>query len=116
LRTFGEIGIISDKKTRKIRGKQDDRGLLCVWIGYPTNHGEDMYKFMDLNTKKISMSRSVIWLNKNYAEFKGITAVNVEQITPIEVDREEIEAEIDPEINKIEDSVSVPSPVKTPAG
>jgi hypothetical protein len=42
LRTFGEIGIVSDKRTKKIRGKLDDRGLPCLWVEYPTNHTEDV--------------------------------------------------------------------------
>jgi hypothetical protein len=61
-----------------------------LWVGYPTNHAEDVYKFMNLKTKKVIMSRNIIWLNKKYAEYKGITAVNVEQITPVEVDNEEL--------------------------
>jgi hypothetical protein len=45
------------------------------------------------------MSRNGICLDKNYAEFKGIKAVNVEQITPVEVDQEEVQEEIEPEID-----------------
>jgi hypothetical protein len=91
LRSFGEIGI-SDKKTKKMQGKPDDRGLLSLWVGYPVNHAEDVYKFMHLKTKKIIMSRNVIWLDNNYAKFMGITAVNVEQIAPIKVDCEVVKA------------------------
>jgi hypothetical protein len=77
-------------------------------------HAEDVYKFMDLKT--MIMSRDIIWLNKSYAEYKGITAVNVEQITPVEVDHEEVEEGIGPEIDEIEDNAVVPAPARTPAG
>jgi hypothetical protein len=74
-----------------------------------------VYKFMDLKTKKVIMSRNAIWLDKNYAEFKGITAVNVEQITPVEVDQEEVQEESEPEIEEIEDDDAVPATPSTPA-
>jgi hypothetical protein len=111
LRTFGEIGI-SHKKTKKIQGKPNDRGLPSLWVGY-ANHAEDVCKFMHLKTMKIIMSRNVIWLDKNYATFNGMTAVNVEQITPIEVDCEVVEAEIDLEIDGIEDNYDVPAAART---
>jgi hypothetical protein len=111
LRTFGEIGIVSDKKTKKIQGKLDDRGLPCLWVGYPTNHAEDVYKFVNLRTKKMIMHQNIIWLDKNDAEFKSITVVNIEQITPVEVDQEEVQ-----EIEEIEDNVAVPVTPSKPAG
>jgi hypothetical protein len=74
-----------------------------------------VYKFVNLKTKTVIMSRNLIWLDKNYAEYKVITAVNVELITLVEVDNEEVE-EIDPEIDKIEDNTVVPAPERNPAG
>jgi hypothetical protein len=71
---------------------------------------------MNLKTKKLIMSRNIIWLDKNYTEFKGITAVNVEQITPVEVDQEEVEEEIESEIEDIENNNTVPATPSTPAG
>jgi hypothetical protein len=111
-----EIGIISNEKTKRIKGKLDECGLPSLWVGYPTNHAEDIYKFMNPRKKKISISRNVIWLDNDYAEFKGITAINVEQITPIKVEQEAIEAKIDAEIIEVEDNVNVPAPTRTPAG
>jgi hypothetical protein len=75
-----------------------------------------VYKFMNLKTRKLVMSRNVIWLDQNYAEFKGIKAVNVEQITPVEVDQEEVEEEIEPEIEEVENNNTVPATPRTPAG
>jgi len=34
----------------------------------------------NLETKKVILSRNVLWLDKNYAEYKGITQVNKTQI------------------------------------
>ena len=34
----------------------------------------------NLETKKVILSRNVLWLDKNYAEYKGITKINNTQI------------------------------------
>jgi hypothetical protein len=70
LRTFGEIAIITDNK--KIKGKLADRGKACMFLGYSESHTGDTYNFLDLSTWKSVMSRDVIWLGKNYADWKGI--------------------------------------------
>jgi hypothetical protein len=50
-------------------------------------------------------------------ESKEITAVNVEQMTPIEMEQEAIEEEqIDPESIETEDKVVVPTTARNPAG
>jgi len=44
----------------------------------------------NLETKKVILSRNVLWLDKNYAEYKGITKVNKTQIVQaLESDTEE---------------------------
>ena len=70
LRTFGEIAIITDNK--KIKGKLTDRGKACMFLGYSESHTGDTHKFLNLSTWKSVMSRDVIWLGKNYADWKGI--------------------------------------------
>ena len=70
LRTFGEIGIVSDQRSKKTRGKLKDRGFPCMFVGYPKDHAADTYKMFNLQTKKVIMSRNIIWLNKFYSEYK----------------------------------------------
>ena len=43
LRTFGEIGIVADHANKKIRGKLEDRGFPCMFVGYTTNHAGNVY-------------------------------------------------------------------------
>jgi hypothetical protein len=62
LRTFGEMGVVTTKK--KIQGKLDDRGKVCMLVGYPPNHACDVYKMLNLETKQVIASRDVIWLKK----------------------------------------------------
>jgi hypothetical protein len=82
LKTFGEVAIVSDHTQRKMKNKLSDRGFACLFIGYPDNHAKDVFQFLNLDTKGILHSRDVIWLNQNYAEYKGITNFNVTQRSP----------------------------------
>lgn len=45
LKPFGEMAIIEINKTRKIRGKLEDRGKPCLYIGKPQNHSYEVGKF-----------------------------------------------------------------------
>ena len=67
LRTFGEMGVVTTKN--KIQGKLEDRGKVCMFVGYPPNHACDVYKMLNLETKRIITSRDIIWLKKTYGEW-----------------------------------------------
>ena len=105
LRIFGEIGIVHDGVHAKIRGNLMDRWIPCMFIGYSDNHTSNVYQFLKLDKETVIFSRNVIWLNKNYGEFKNITTVNVSSINDendnlpsdmdIDEEDEEYEAEED---------------------
>jgi hypothetical protein len=40
-------------------------------VGYANDHSGEVYRMLDLNTKKIKTTRDVIWLNKPYRIWKG---------------------------------------------
>ena len=67
MRTFGEIGIVANRK--KIQGKLQNKGILSVFVGYAENHAGDVLKFFNTETGKIFQSRDVTWLNKMYGEY-----------------------------------------------
>ena len=92
LRTFGEVAIITDNKT--IKGKLADRGKPCLFLGYSSTHTGDTFKFLNLSTTKSVMSRDVIWLNKNYAEWKGLKGVNTSKVD--ESDDEDEDTDVEP--------------------
>ena len=79
LRKFGEIAILTDHT--KIRGKLSDRGKPAFFLGYCENHAEATYKFLNLTTNKAVTSRDVIWLNKNYADWKGLRGIHTRKIS-----------------------------------
>ena len=87
IRTFGEIAIITDNT--KIKGKLADRGKPCMFLGYSENHTGDTYRFLNLNTWKAIMSRDVIWLNKNYADWKGLKKVITRKVINTEEDSDD---------------------------
>ena len=78
LRKFGEIGILTDHT--KIKSKLSDRGKPAFFLGYLENHAGNTYKFLSLDTRKVVISRDVIWLNKNYGEWKGLNGIHTTKI------------------------------------
>jgi hypothetical protein len=61
LKTFGEIGIVSYYKDKKLGGKLDDRGRPCMMVGYAKDHSDDVYRMLDLKTHGVIHSRDIIW-------------------------------------------------------
>ena len=69
MRTFGETAVITIHEGKKMRSKLDDRGKTCMFVGYADDHFKDVYRFLNVHTKRIIISRDVRWLNiiwKNY--------------------------------------------------
>jgi len=91
LRTFGEMGIIKDYEN--IKGKLTDRGKVAMFLGYPKTSSTETFRFLNLNTIKIVLSRDVIWINKNYGSWKGLTSTSTTPIDDDDDDEEEEEVE-----------------------
>ena len=68
LRTFGEVGVVAHIN-RDMKAKLEDRGRPCMFVGYAHNHAGDVYRMLDLKTRKICVSRDVTWLKKLYGEY-----------------------------------------------
>ena len=78
LHKFGEIGILTNHV--KITSKLSDRGKPALFLGYLENHAGNTFKFLNLETNKVVLSRDVIWLNKNFAEWKGLKGIHTTKI------------------------------------
>ena len=63
LRTFGEMAVVAIHEGKKMRSKLDNRGKTCMFVGYADDHSCDVYRFLNIHTKRIIMSRDVGWLN-----------------------------------------------------
>ena len=63
MRAFEEIAVIAIHEGKKMRSNLDDRGKTCFYVGYSDDHSRDVYRFLDIRTKRIIISRDVRWLN-----------------------------------------------------
>ena len=59
---------ISDGK--KMRSKLDTRGRTGIFVGYADDHAGNVYRFINVQTKKIILSRDVQWLNSFWKQYK----------------------------------------------
>ena len=65
LRTFGEARVVKTK-AYKMHPKEADRGVTCMFIGYPDNHPWDCYQMWDPKTGGVHMTKDIIWLQRMY--------------------------------------------------
>jgi hypothetical protein len=77
MRTFVEMAIVARHSYKKARSNLADCGNTVIFIGYSDHHEKDVYKFLNIQTKKPIFSRDVIWLNKTYSQHMGITQIEV---------------------------------------
>lgn len=70
LRTWGEAGTV--KVSSKMTPKVLDRGIQCMFVGYPNNHAGDVYEMWDPKTKRVRTTRDIIWLHRMYYQKPAI--------------------------------------------
>ena len=63
LRSFKEMAVVAIHEGKKMRSKLDNRGKTCMFVGYADDHSGDVYRFVNIKTKGIIMSRDARWLN-----------------------------------------------------
>ena len=88
MRTLGEMAVVAIHEGKKMRSKLDNRGKTCMFVGYDLHHAGDVYRFLNIHTKR--------WLNiiwKHY-RMKSIYA------------RKQVELFLDEEERSIEDEKS----------
>ena len=55
--------VIAIHEGKKMRSKLDDRGKTCMFVGYADDHTNNVYRFLNIHTRWIILSRDVRWLN-----------------------------------------------------
>ena len=70
LRTFGEMAVIPISDGKKMRSKLDTRGRTGIFVSYADDHAGNVYIFINIQTKKIILSRDVQWLNSFWKQYK----------------------------------------------
>ena len=91
LRTFGEMAVVAIHEGKKMRSNLDNRGKTCrsMFVGYADDHSGDVYRFLNIYTKRIIMSRDARLLNiiwKHY-RMKSIYARKQVELFPDEEER-----------------------------
>jgi hypothetical protein len=64
LHTWGEAGVV--KLKTKTSPKMLNKGLTCMFVGYPANHSSDCYEMWDATKDSYHVSRDVVWLHRMY--------------------------------------------------
>jgi hypothetical protein len=64
LRKWGEAEVV--KLQTSTTPKIYDRGKVCMFVGYSRNHAGDTLHMWDPETKRVHLSRDIVWLNKMY--------------------------------------------------
>ena len=70
LRSFGEMTVIARSDGKKMRSKLDTRGKTGIFVGYADDHAGNIYRFINIQMKKIILSRDTQWLNSFWKEYK----------------------------------------------
>ena len=70
LRSFGEMAVIAISDGKKMQSKLDTRGRAGIFVGYADNHAGNVYRFINIQTKKIILSRDIQWLNSFWKVYK----------------------------------------------
>ena len=70
LRFFGEMAVVAIHEGKKMRSKLDNRGKTCMFVGYADDHSGDVYRFLNIKTRRIIMSRDARWLNIMWKHYK----------------------------------------------
>ena len=70
LRSFGEIAVIAIGNGKKMRSKLDTRCRTGIIVGYADDHAGNVNRFINIQMKKIILSRDVQWLNSFWNQYK----------------------------------------------
>ena len=56
---FGRIGYVTDRT--KIKSKMSPRSFKAIMIGYAKEHSKDTFRMFNPSTRKVIMTRDIIW-------------------------------------------------------
>ena len=65
-----KMAVIAISDGKKMRSKLVTRGRTGIFVGYADDHAGNVYRFINIQTKQIILSRDVQWLNSFWKEYK----------------------------------------------
>ena len=117
LRFFGEKGVVTKNPGPTIKSKLDDRGIECMFLGYAKGHAGDVYRMLNLKTRKVIISRDVQWMGAGKNETKAVRFNedddddDGETVEAMEFDDEDEEIEEEEEHqNQAPNTIQAPTP------
>ena len=63
------MAVIAISDGKKMKSKLDTRGRTGIFVGYADDHAGNIYRFINIQTKKIILSRDIQWLNSFWKEY-----------------------------------------------
>ena len=52
MRQFGDLAVVAIHEGKRMRSKLDNRGKICMFVGYAEDHAGDVYRFVNIHTHK----------------------------------------------------------------
>jgi hypothetical protein len=104
LRIFGELAVIHNNL--QIQSKLKNRGNVGMYIGHSDNHAKEVCQFLTLNTFRIILSRSYVFINMMYDKYFELNESEISKIkslTPGENYEEDTLVENFIDINEIDE-------------
>ena len=74
------MAVIAIHEGNKMRSKLDERGKTCMFVGYAEDHAKDVYRFLNIHTRRIILSRDVRWLNIIWKQYKKKTFMQEDKL------------------------------------
>ena len=103
LRLFGEMAVIAINDGKKMRSKLDIRGKTGILVGYADVNAANVYRFINIQTKKIILSRDVQWLNSFRKEYKKREGDSKKLIDEFYSTHEDDESQEESEVEEIKE-------------
>ena len=83
-------------------GKLEDKGNVCIMTGYACNHAGDVYRMLNLQTKKIICLHDICWLEKSYGSYMNSKGDSLMSVNERERDSD-VESDDDEPVKKIKE-------------
>ena len=64
------MAVIALSDGKKMRSKLDTRGRTGIFVGYADDHAGNVYRFINIQMKKLILSRDIQWLNSFWKQYK----------------------------------------------
>ena len=103
------MAVIAVNDDKKMRSKLDIRGRTGIFVGYADDHAGNVYRFINIETKQIILSRDIQWLNSFWKEYRKRNDDSKKLVdefyTPDEDDQTQGESDTEePKENEIEET------------